>query len=206
MKTELQDKLIAKYPEFFEHCKPRKIYTKNSLSDTQELLAQKEMVLPIQFGFECGDGWYMLLDELMSHIKNHMNNVNRNIDSEFKYRWMQKLSYHLRIRTSAKQKRLRKLGDWIYANAPKGGKPHMILQIDQIKEKFGGLRFYYTGGDNTIDGMVSLAEGLSYRICEDCGTTKNIGRTSGWIRYICLECHEKIDPAKRVTWTPIIKQ
>ena len=37
---------------------------------------------------------------------------------------------------------------------------------EQVKEKFGGLRFYYRGGDGDqyIRGMISLAEVLSERI------------------------------------------
>jgi hypothetical protein len=32
---------------------------------------------------------------------------------------------------------------------------------EQVKEKFGTLRFYYRGGDDFIDGLVSMAEGIS---------------------------------------------
>ncbi len=60
--------------------------------------------------------------------------------------------------------------------------------VDQVKEKFGGLRFYYHGGDEMIDGMVRLAEQMSYNICENCGTTENLGRTQGWIRVLCEKC------------------
>lgn len=36
--------------------------------EIQELIEQKDIVYPIQFGFECGDGWYWLLDQLMNTI------------------------------------------------------------------------------------------------------------------------------------------
>jgi hypothetical protein len=39
----------------------------------------------------------------------------------------------------------------------------------QVKEKFGGLRFYYNGGDEKIEGMVRLAEAMSKCTCEGCG-------------------------------------
>lgn len=64
---------------------------------------------------------------------------------------------------------------------------------DQIKEKFGGLRFYYSGGDNHIDGMVSFAENMSYNICESCGSIENVGSTSGWVYTICKECYDTSD-------------
>jgi hypothetical protein len=202
MKSELQKKLISKYPEFFQDELP--IYTGENptMVEVSELLNQKEMVIPIQFGFECGDGWYMLLDELMGEIKNHIMNENRNRANEFKYKWMKDLSFYLRIKTSAKQKILRNIGEWIYQNAPKGVRPPVRLRIDQIKEKFGGLRFYYTGGDDTIYGMTSLAESLSYRICEACGSTKDVGQTQGWIYTVCKPCFDKNPRANTLPWKP----
>lgn len=162
MKTELEQKLLKKYPEFFQT--DLKIYTgeKPMEEEVGELLNQKEMVLPIQFGFECGDGWYMLLDELMSEIQNRIKNVNR---------WRKK----------------------------EGG-PVLTIQIDQIKEKFGGLRFYYSGGDDEISGMVDLAESLSYHICENCGSTKDIGYTKGWITTMCKDCYEKHPQKEMLRW------
>ena len=43
------------------------------------------------------------------------------------------------------------------------------VTIDQIKEKFGELRFYYSGGDQEIAGMVQFAEYLSSKTCEVSG-------------------------------------
>ncbi len=64
---------------------------------------------------------------------------------------------------------------------------------DQVKEKFGTLRVYYHGGDDYqyIDGFVSHTEFLSGKICEYCGSNKNIGYTKGWITTCCKECFEK---------------
>lgn len=197
---DFQRKLLDKYPEFFAHT-TKKIYIgeKPMKEEVGELLNQKEMVEPIQFGIECNSGWFMLLDELMGEIQNHIANENRNRDNEFKYKWMKRLSFYLRIKTSAKQKRLHAIGEWIYEKAPKG-KPHIFVNITQIKEKFSGLRFYYDGGDDTIYGMVSLAESLSYKICESCGTTINVGRTSGWLYTCCKECYDKNDRVKNLKW------
>jgi hypothetical protein len=202
MKTELQNKLLQKYPQFFTHVEDLKIYTgeKPVMEEVKELLNQQTMVLPIQFGFECGDGWYMLLDELMGEIQNHIKNENRNRENEFKYKWMWNLQRWLRMKTSPKQKKLRKLIDWIYEHAPRGGRAPISVYIDQIKEKFGGLRFYYHGGDDEISGMVWLAESLSYKICEKCGTTLNVGQTNGWIYTCCWDCLNKNDRAKNLQW------
>lgn len=62
----------------------------------------------------------------------------------------------------------------------------------QVKEKFGYLNFYYNGGDEYINGMVSLAESMSQYICERCGTIENVGQTSRpWIFTICKNCYDK---------------
>lgn len=62
------------------------------------------------------------------------------------------------------------------------------VTVEQIKEKFGGLRFYYQGGDEQIYGMVTMAEAWADIACEECG---GIGkrRGGGWIRTLC-DVHE----------------
>ena len=43
------------------------------------------------------------------------------------------------------------------------------VYIDQIKEKFGNLRYYYSGGNEAVSGMVRLAESISMKTCEESG-------------------------------------
>lgn len=59
----------------------------------------------------------------------------------------------------------------------------------QIKEKYGGLRMYGTGGSELVDGVVHMAESMSYRTCERCG---NPGKPNdaGWIVTLCETCRE----------------
>jgi translation initiation factor 2 beta subunit (eIF-2beta)/eIF-5 len=38
------------------------------------------------------------------------------------------------------------------------------------------------------DGMVWLAESMSYRTCETCGSTNNVTQTEGWIYTRCEKC------------------
>jgi hypothetical protein len=62
--------------------------------------------------------------------------------------------------------------------------PH--VEVQQVKEKFGGLRFYFSGGDERIDGMVLMAEAIAERTCEVCGKPGR-PREGGWIRTLCDE-------------------
>jgi len=66
-------------------------------------------------------------------------------------------------------------------------KPAQVT-CSQMKEKFGGLRFYENGADKTVDGMIHYAEYLADNTCQDCGSREDIGRTSGWISTICRTC------------------
>jgi hypothetical protein len=58
------------------------------------------------------------------------------------------------------------------------------VKFDQVKEKYGGLRLYFSGGDDYVEGLVSMGEAISYSICEICG---NKGETNkgGWIAVRC---------------------
>jgi hypothetical protein len=128
MKQELDELLCEKYPKM--------LVNRNSPM-TETCMC---------WGFECGDGWFNILDQLMGNIQHHL--------------------------------------DW------KNKKEEVVPQVtlDQIKEKFGTLRFYYTGGDDIIDGMVRMAESMSAVTCEECG---GVGkrRDGGWIRTLC-DFHE----------------
>ena len=66
------------------------------------------------------------------------------------------------------------------------------LEAAQVKEKFGGLRFYTNTSTDRQDGMIDLAEYLSNFICEWCGTTdtNSVIQTKGWVKTICKACLE----------------
>lgn len=57
----------------------------------------------------------------------------------------------------------------------------------QMKEKFGGLRFYTNGTNDKQEGVISFAESLSNEMCMVCGSIKNIKSTNGWISRYCEE-------------------
>ena len=58
------------------------------------------------------------------------------------------------------------------------------VYVVQVKEKFGGLRFYMNVGTPYIDGAISLAESLSYITCEECGNSGEL-RKNGYLRVLC---------------------
>ena len=75
-----------------------------------------------------------------------------------------------------------------------GKTPVPQFVAEQVKEKFGAFRIYYTGGDDCCRGLVDMAECMSYRVCENCGAFgKDVGRTEkGWVQSLCTECAEML--------------
>jgi hypothetical protein len=106
------------------------------------------------WGFECGDGWFTILDQLMSNIQHHIDWTNKNFEKGYKQ----------------------------YKQVPQ-------VTLDQVKEKFGTLRFYYYGGDDYCRGAESMAASMTARTCEDCGNPGKL-LTQGWHRTLC-ETHAK---------------
>jgi len=54
----------------------------------------------------------------------------------------------------------------------------------QVKEKFGGLRFYVQAATDKHYNFISFAESMSYRTCEVCGAAGK-RYTSGWHTTLC---------------------
>jgi hypothetical protein len=59
-------------------------------------------------------------------------------------------------------------------------------EIYQVKEKFGGLRYYTSVTDDLAHKLIKVAEAASYRICERCGKPGR-ERNDKWIRVLCDE-------------------
>ena len=69
------------------------------------------------------------------------------------------------------------------------------IEIFQIKEKFGGLRFYIGAIEGSIFDkiyeLINEAEKDSYNICEECGTRDNVSTKGSWILTLCDTCRGK---------------
>jgi len=65
------------------------------------------------------------------------------------------------------------------------------LKVVRIKEKWGGLRFSYNGGDDFCRQTVDAAQVASLTICEICGAPGVLGG----IRYFTVRCPSHVDLA-----------
>lgn len=69
-------------------------------------------------------------------------------------------------------------------NNPTGLYPQ--VEATQVKEKFGGLRFYVASATDEQYAVISFVESLSTKTCEVCGAAGK-QRGKGWIRTLCDE-------------------
>ncbi len=115
------------------------------------------------WGICCDSGWYTIIDELCSSIENHIENEN----------W----SRHY------KKER---------GELPTDAPNFPQIEATQVKEKFGGLRFYVNHYDDYIRGLIDMAESMSLRTCETCG---NPGKPNedGWIITLCDPCRKEYE-------------
>lgn len=64
-----------------------------------------------------------------------------------------------------------------------------FIRATQVKEKFGGLRFYMTMATEEMDEIIHRAEEQSFQICELCGNEGN-PNYGGWISVRCETCRK----------------
>jgi hypothetical protein len=78
------------------------------------------------------------------------------------------------------------------------------VRVMQVKEKFGGLRFYVGRCPEYLDRAIQEAEAESLWTCEDCGLVDesvetSTGKDRGWIRTLCQKCREVWEEKRQVS-------
>ena len=64
-------------------------------------------------------------------------------------------------------------------------------EVIQVKEKFGGLRFYINEGTDEIHQRIGQAELESMKTCEITGRPGKLRTDIGWYRTLCGEEYER---------------
>lgn len=154
-------------------------------------------------------GWETIVDELCGAITSYTKGCyqsERVITSKMYYLW-QNIGKFLDWSHKHYIKLFPKLNKWEY-NKPffsfvekfrkrshKYVKYNKVyppaVKIDQIKEKFGGLRFYYSGGDKKVDGMVTFASYLASKTCEVSGEKGELCSNGGWYKTLVPKIREE---------------
>lgn len=141
--------------------KTKALYEKYPKIFRQKDLSKQETAMC--WGFSCGNGWYNIIDCLCDSIQQY---IDHNQESWDRY------------------KDLEEKPKWLKEPVPQ-------IEAVQVKEKFGGLRFYVTGTDEYVRGLINMAESLSYHTCEECGNKGEPNKT-GWIHTLCEPCREEM--------------
>lgn len=63
--------------------------------------------------------------------------------------------------------------------------------VTQVKEKFGGLRFYVDNLYGDMCELIDAAEALSQQTCDVCGAPANRQYINDWLLTICDTCANK---------------
>jgi hypothetical protein len=69
----------------------------------------------------------------------------------------------------------------------------------QVKEKFGGLRFYMHKSTTEIKEAIREAEEEAARTCETCGNPGTLNEGDWWMT-LCGECREQYERDRRERW------
>ncbi len=160
MKKELDEYLVKRYPQIFRD-------RNGSIQETC-----------MAWGFDVGDGWFHIIDRLCANIEGHIKYIENNNERNKK--------------NLEKIKKGENVPEWVKNTYEENGLeivPVPKVIATQVKEKFGTIRFYISGGDERIDGLIAFAESMSGVTCEECG---GVGQTrgSGWVSTRC-ELHAK---------------
>ena len=156
------------------------------------------------WGFECGDGWFNILDQLMSQIQHHIDWKEKQRAGAIKYNEMAAqakagnfdLFEEIMKALPNDEYKEKRLGEIVAGDFRPVPESIPQVTLDQVKEKFGTLRFYYQGGDDYISGMVSLAESMTAVTCENCGNPGSC-RGGGWVHTYCTPCEEARELARK---------
>lgn len=128
------------------------------------------------YGCECSDGWYALIDTLCMMLSSRYNETKNSV----RY-----------IQENLGKKRTYGGKVWEQVDLDKAIEEMRIAQEEvpvavQVKEKFGGLRFYVNTADETQNAYIAMAEAMAEKTCEVCGSTDGARLWSrGWMRTLC---------------------
>jgi hypothetical protein len=134
------------------------------------------------WGFEVGNGWFNIIDNLCELIcsdwlynkKEYEKIKNRLGDKKYDYTLNDELNLFV---TKV---------DVAEAKAKMDIEEAKIPVVVQVKEKFGGLRFYVNGSTDEQYALIRFAESMSYKTCEVCGKRGKPNK-GGWIKTRCKE-------------------
>lgn len=183
MNDDLDRKLVEKYPKLF----------------AQRNKSMRETAMC--WGLETGNGWYNIIDALCRNIQSHIDNRNRNRQFSLEHNRMVEAvnrgdtelfnAQYKGYKQESKEKILRDIQEGRINLREDIEDEFPQVEVVQVKEKFGTLRFYTDVGDSYIYGAIAMAESMSAVTCETCGAPGKLF-TYGWWHVAC-DAHKTQD-------------
>jgi hypothetical protein len=133
------------------------------------------------WGFDCGDGWYNIIDVLCGLLTSDYRGAKSRYEHLVEVGVGNVLYGTKTVTQEAVTEAEQKL---IFETAK-------VPVAVQVKEKFGGLRFYVQAATDEHYNYISFAESMSYRTCEQCGAPGK-RYTDGWHKVLC-DIHAEMD-------------
>ena len=156
MRKELDEALCAKYPLIFK--------------DRHENMQHTAMC----WGICTGDGWYNIIDTLCGLLTSEYRGAKSRYDHLAEV-GVGNVLYGTKTVTQEAIDEAKVRMDEEAVKVP---------VAVQVKEKFGGLRFYVQAATDKHYHYISFAESMSYRTCEECGAPGKT-YTDGWHTTLC---------------------
>jgi hypothetical protein len=125
------------------------------------------------WGFECGDGWGSLIASLCEMIEAPYTQACRDYEEAVLCRTAPTDTGVARSEEDVQRAR-----DAMHAAK------RALPRVTQVKEKFGGLRFYVSTRDARTAVLIGFAEHHSTKVCERCGAPGRL-RRAGWLSTLC---------------------
>jgi Txe/YoeB family toxin of Txe-Axe toxin-antitoxin module len=164
MDKKLELQIVEKYPTFFEEYG----------GDPRETC--------LAWGFECGDGWY----DLINNLCRDLTKVTENKDYKIVVLQVKEKFGGLRFYFAVEHQE----SDFLFRIGSMFRKFMFNKRLGRQYHKMVDLRkrFYKTTYEK-INDLVEKAETDSYKICETCGKPGDV-MGKGWVRVSCKECFE----------------
>jgi hypothetical protein len=126
------------------------------------------------WGIECGNGWYNIIDTLCGLLTSEY----RQAKSRYDYLVETGVGGILYGTKTVTQEAIDE------AKVKLDEETMRVPVASQVKEKFGGLRFYVQAATDKHYQYITFAESMSYRTCESCGAPGKT-YTDGWHTTLC---------------------
>jgi hypothetical protein len=167
-----------------------------------ELTGKYSGILEKDLPIECGDGWLDIIDCLCSEITRYCKasrtlaaqaiKYNRALTRAFSNDYAGLRHYYKKIANGFNDwaelqvlDTVQTINEQSFRELPRHPDKVKVLQI---KEKFGRLRFYITGGDDYVVGLIQMAEASSGLVCEICSNSAKTKNKGTWLLTRCFDC------------------